>query len=241
MNKSKSNVWTTLRDQASEALENEKRKLHAMIAEIDHTQKTIEELSIIKADYHPDKFGGQLTIRAPKSKTPFLSDESSIEDKINFYLHSEINPALASHGGEVSLVEVLDDNKAVLQFGGGCQGCSMIDVTLKDGVEKTLIENVPEIETGNKDEEIFEESIYDSLLINNSTKRIDQIFTSYLIIGSDERNESSSASRGRAEGSRADVILIIAGVFITFGAFETAKKRPQYFGGLGRGGGGEHN
>ena len=89
--------------------------------------------------------GGQLTIRAPKSKTPFLSDESSIEDKINFYLHSEINPALASHGGEVSLVEVLDDNKAVLQFGGGCQGCSMIDVTLKDGVEKTLIENVPEI------------------------------------------------------------------------------------------------
>ena len=65
--------------------------------------------------------------------------------KINFYLHSEINPALASHGGEVSLVEVLDDNKAVLQFGGGCQGCSMIDVTLKDGVEKTLIENVPEI------------------------------------------------------------------------------------------------
>ena len=61
------------------------------------------------------------------------------------YLHSEINPALASHGGEVSLVEVLEDNKAVLQFGGGCQGCSMIDVTLKDGVEKTLIENVPEI------------------------------------------------------------------------------------------------
>ena len=61
------------------------------------------------------------------------------------YKRQEINPALASHGGEVSLVEVLDDNKAVLQFGGGCQGCSMIDVTLKDGVEKTLIENVPEI------------------------------------------------------------------------------------------------
>ena len=60
-------------------------------------------------------------------------------------IRDRINPALASHGGEVSLVEVLDDNKAVLQFGGGCQGCSMIDVTLKDGVEKTLIENVPEI------------------------------------------------------------------------------------------------
>ena len=108
-------------------------------------EKSLPYLEDAKVDYHPDKFGGQLTIRAPKSKTPFLSDESSIEDKINFYLHSEINPALASHGGEVSQVEVLDDNKAVLQFGGGCQGCSMIDVTLKDGVEKTLIENVPEI------------------------------------------------------------------------------------------------
>ena len=108
-------------------------------------EKSLPYLEGAKVDYNPDKFGGQLTIRAPKSKTPFLSDESSIEDKINFYLHSEINPSLASHGGEVSLVEVLEDNKAVLQFGGGCQGCSMIDVTLKDGVEKTLIENVPEI------------------------------------------------------------------------------------------------
>ena len=70
-------------------------------------------------------------------------------------------------------------------------------------------ENNPEVEIEDQDEEIFETSIYDSLLINNSTKRIDQIFTSYLIIGSDERNESSSASRGRAEGSRADVILIV--------------------------------
>ena len=108
-------------------------------------EKSLPYLEGAKVDYNPDKFGGQLTIRAPKSKTPFLSDESSIEDKINFYLHSEINPSLASHGGEVSLVEVLEDNKAVLQFGGGCQGCSMIDVTLKDGGEKTLIENVPEI------------------------------------------------------------------------------------------------
>ena len=108
-------------------------------------EKSLPYLEDAKVDYNPDKFGGQLTIRAPKSKTPFLSDESSIEDKINFYLHSEINPSLASHGGEVSLVEVLEDNKAVLQFGGGCQGCCMIDVTLKDGVEKTLIENVPEI------------------------------------------------------------------------------------------------
>ena len=40
-----------------------------------------------------------------------------------------------SHGGEVSLVEF--KNEAILQFGGGCQGCGMVDVTLKDGIEKS--------------------------------------------------------------------------------------------------------
>ena len=54
---------------------------------------------------------------------------------------------LESHGGEVSLVEFNDKKEAVLQFGGGCQGCGMVDVTLKDGIEKTLIEQIPEIES----------------------------------------------------------------------------------------------
>ena len=53
-------------------------------------------------------------------------------------------------------------------------------------------------------------SIYDTLLINNQTKRIDDIFETYLIIGSDERSQAhSSASRGFATGSRADVIMIV--------------------------------
>jgi Fe/S biogenesis protein NfuA len=45
----------------------------------------------------------------------------------------------------VSLVEVTDDQFAILQFGGGCQGCSAVSITLKDGVEKTLIEQIPEL------------------------------------------------------------------------------------------------
>ena len=57
---------------------------------------------------------------------------------------------LESHGGEVSLVEFNDKGEAVLQFGGGCQGCGMVDVTLKDGIEKTLVEQIPEV-TGVKD------------------------------------------------------------------------------------------
>jgi len=107
--------------------------------------ESISFLDDCKVDYHPDKFGGQLTIRAPNAKIPFLSKDSSIEEKINYYLYSEINPSLASHGGEVSLVEVIDSSKAVLKFGGGCQGCGMVDLTLKNGVEKTLKDNIPEI------------------------------------------------------------------------------------------------
>tara|TARA_Y100000992_G_scaffold20575_1_gene11863 strand:+ start:407 stop:1513 length:1107 start_codon:yes stop_codon:yes gene_type:complete len=59
-----------------------------------------------------------------------------------------------------------------------------------------------------EEEEIFQPNLYDSLLINNQTKRIDKNFTSYLIIGSDERSSNSSASRGNVKGSRADVIMI---------------------------------
>ena len=93
-------------------------------------------------DYSPDRFGGTLTIKTPAAKVPNLEKDATIEQKINYVLYSEINPALASHCGEVSLHEVVNKNTAVLQFGGGCQGCGMVDVTLKAGVEKTLLEQV---------------------------------------------------------------------------------------------------
>ena len=51
---------------------------------------------------------------------------------------------VASHGGHVDLVGV-DNGKAIIAFGGGCQGCGMADVTLKQGVEVMITDNVPEI------------------------------------------------------------------------------------------------
>jgi Fe/S biogenesis protein NfuA len=94
-------------------------------------------------DYTKEQMDGQLTIKAPNSKILNVSDDSPIEDRINYVLYNEINPALASHGGKVSLVEVAEESVAVLQFGGGCQGCGMVDATLKDGVERTLLEQIP--------------------------------------------------------------------------------------------------
>ena len=107
--------------------------------------RSLPFLEDAKVDYSPDRMGGQLTIRAPNSKMPKISDDSPVEDRITYVLHNDINPGLASHGGNVSLVEVTADKFAILKFGGGCQGCSAVDLTLKEGVEKTLREKIPEL------------------------------------------------------------------------------------------------
>ncbi len=96
-------------------------------------------------DYAKDRMGGQLTIKAPNAKLPKVDANSSLADRINYILYNEVNPQLAAHGGEVRLVELLEDGIAVLQFGGGCQGCGMVDATLKHGVEKSLLEQLPDL------------------------------------------------------------------------------------------------
>lgn len=96
-------------------------------------------------DFNADRMGGQLTIKAPNAKMPQVSADSPLEDRVNYVLYSEINPGLAAHGGEIRLMQLTEDNVAVLQFGGGCQGCAAVDVTLKQGVERTLIERIPEL------------------------------------------------------------------------------------------------
>ena len=109
-----------------------------------YEQRSIPFLDDAVVDFSEDKFGGQLTIRAPNSRLPNINDDSPVEDKVNYLLYNEINPGLASHGGVVSLSE-MDDGFAVLEFGGGCQGCSAVDLTLREGVEKTLMSKIPEL------------------------------------------------------------------------------------------------
>jgi Fe/S biogenesis protein NfuA len=70
--------------------------------------------------------------------------QGSVPDRVRMLLDSEINPAIAAHGGRVSLVDVRDD-KVYLAFGGGCHGCGMVDVTLKQGIEARIREVVPEV------------------------------------------------------------------------------------------------
>jgi Fe/S biogenesis protein NfuA len=59
-------------------------------------------------------------------------------------LDEEINPGVAAHGGRVALVDV-QGGRVVVEFGGGCQGCGMADLTLREGVTATLRQALPEI------------------------------------------------------------------------------------------------
>jgi len=64
--------------------------------------------------------------------------------KVQEVIDQKINPSIASHGGYVTLLDVRDD-VAYISFGGGCQGCGMVDVTLKQGVQVMIKEAVPEL------------------------------------------------------------------------------------------------
>lgn len=60
-------------------------------------------------------------------------------------LDEEVNPGVAAHGGRVTLVDVLEGGRVVVEFGGGCQGCGMADLTLREGVGAALRRALPEI------------------------------------------------------------------------------------------------
>ena len=68
------------------------------------------------------------------------------EEKIQDFIEEDINPGLASHGGYLN-VQRFDIKEGLLYvvMGGGCQGCSAVDLTLKGSVETTLLERVPEL------------------------------------------------------------------------------------------------
>lgn len=96
-------------------------------------------------DYVHSSTGGELTIRAPALRGTPPDENASLVERVRYVIESEVNPQLASHGGRVSLREVTAEGVVVLQFGGGCHGCGMVDVTLRNGVERTLKARVPEV------------------------------------------------------------------------------------------------
>lgn len=104
----------------------------------------VDELSLpfledAEIDFITDKIGSQLTLKAPNAKMRKVADDAPLMERVEYVIQTQINPQLAGHGGHLSLIDITKDGIALVQFGGGCNGCSMVDVTLKDGIEKELL------------------------------------------------------------------------------------------------------
>jgi Fe/S biogenesis protein NfuA len=95
----------------------------------------------IRIDYRykgPDRSGLEFT-----NPNPLWLGQTELQ--IQSILDTQINPAIAAHGGYINLLAV-EGNTAYIEMGGGCQGCGMADVTLKQGVEASIVGVVPGIE-----------------------------------------------------------------------------------------------
>ena len=92
-------------------------------------------------DYVDDVSGSGLKFENP-NKTALATHP--LAGRVQEVLDERVNPSLAAHGGVVSLVDI-QETRVVLSFGGGCQGCGMADVTMKQGVSAQLKQQIPEI------------------------------------------------------------------------------------------------
>lgn len=114
----------------------------------EESQPFLEDAEV---DFVTDQMGSQLTLKAPNAKARRVADDAPLKARVQYFIESEVNPGLASHGGHVNLVELTENGTVVLQFGGGCNGCSMVDVTLKEGIEKQMLQQFDGEVTGVKD------------------------------------------------------------------------------------------
>jgi len=85
--------------------------------------------------------GGELIAPATPAGS---ADDEALYGRVADLFEAEINPAIARHGGFVELIDV-QDGVVMLRMGGGCQGCGMADVTLRQGIEAALRQQVPEV------------------------------------------------------------------------------------------------
>ncbi len=101
--------------------------------------ETATDLAGATIELDPAVMGGGLRIENPNEGW-----QDPIARAVQEVLDRQINPGVGTHGGQVTLVEV-KEGTAFMRFGGGCQGCAAVDVTLKQGVEKAVRSAVPAI------------------------------------------------------------------------------------------------
>lgn len=109
---------------------------------IDRTSQPYLENAVI--DFVYDKDGkGTLTFKAPCLKKQNVSENASLYEKLENFFRTTINPSLAGHRGYAKLESATEDGIVKVSFSGGCKGCNMVNITLKDGIESNLKQAFP--------------------------------------------------------------------------------------------------
>lgn len=112
-------------------------------------QDSVANLAGAELDIGGDPQAPGLVLRNPNVPSPDIAGgdielSGTPAERVSQLLTEHINPAIAAHGGVAALVGV-DESTAYLELGGGCQGCGLAAVTLRQGIEKAILENVSEI------------------------------------------------------------------------------------------------
>jgi len=129
--------------------------------EDEHLSYTVDDLTVVipvdsveflrgaELDLPRSAGQGGLVIRNPNRADPLAGIQielsGDVADKVTQLLEQSINPSLASHGGFATLVGVDDKNNVYVTMGGGCQGCSASAATLKEGIQRSIKEQIPEV------------------------------------------------------------------------------------------------
>ena len=87
---------------------------------------------------------GAPPVAAKAAPAPGAVDDDALYEQVAKVFDAQVNPMVARHGGHVELIDV-QDAVVMLRMGGGCQGCGMADVTLRQGIEGMLAQLVPEV------------------------------------------------------------------------------------------------
>ncbi len=126
------------------------------VAEVESVLIAEDQITVSKSGFDPwpdigKRIGAKIRehIRsgAPAVTEEFLQSlpsEAEIRRRVQELLEREINPALGMHGGWVELIDV-KQNSVFLRLGGGCQGCGAANITLKQGIERSIREKIPEV------------------------------------------------------------------------------------------------
>jgi Fe/S biogenesis protein NfuA len=119
--------------------------------------ESVERLRGARLEWSEEGGGGLVLVNpnapSPEEAAPNVPPEvlaqgieGTLARRVVAVLEQSVNPAIASHGGRADLVALdEDEGTAYLRLSGGCQGCAMSQMTLRQGIETTLLEEVPEL------------------------------------------------------------------------------------------------